>query len=126
MYNTRKKCQGWCQALLPVAEREIRCEGKSEVQFGVHSSADAMDTFWKSITSFNPLSTHFPIGTLQEKRRRRREIKVTCLGSTEGEGKSKLNVKYLPGSQILEITFNLTKDNRNKLLIQTSNAMLKL
>lgn len=91
-----------------------------------HSSADAMDTFWKSITSFNPLSTHFPIGTLQEKRRRRREIKVTCLGSTEGEGKSKLNVKYLPGSQILEITFNLTKDNRNKLLIQTSNAMLKL
>lgn len=69
---------------------------------------------------------HFPIGTLQDRKQRHREIKVACLGSTEGEGKSKLNIKYLPGSQILEITFNLTKDNRNKFLIQTSNAMLTL
>ena len=72
------------------------------------------DTFLKSIKSFNPLSTHFRIGTLPERKRRHKEIKVTCPGSTEGEGKSKLSIKHLPGSQILEITFNLTKNKKKQ------------
>lgn len=59
---------------------------------------------------------------LQVRKLRQREIKIACRGSTDGESKSKLNVKCLPGSQTLAITFNLT-DNRNKFLIETNSMV---